>query len=113
MDRTGATRSSSGGAPGNLGKDRLDNTGPGFGLRQRNGGLAIKFDKRTAQPGVGLVHAAKGHLGQRLNPQEPDGAIRLLNGERLVLLSAVPAGPLRDDPPIDLLIRQTGLRQSP
>ena len=69
-------------------------------------GFAIQFRQGVAEPAVGLFI-----VGERLNAQQPYGAIRLLHRERLLSPGPMPARALRDYQPVDFRLAQTCLRQ--
>lgn len=108
----GARATSGGSAPSDLAEDGLDHARAGFGLRHYERRFAAGFDEPTTKPAVSLVLINKGLLGQRLDAQEADGAIRLIPCQRLLLVRAVTARALRDNEPFDFPLGHSGLAKS-
>lgn len=71
----------------------------------------MKLGQRPAQPPVGFFLIAESAFGERLDAQQTNGAIGLVDRQRLVLVRTVTAGALGDDKPLDLLLAQARLGQ--
>ena len=72
----------------------------------------MELGQRPTQPAVGLVLVAKRVLGERLNAEEPNGAVGFIGGQGLMLLGAVAARALRDHEAFDFLLCQACLGET-
>src|SRR5438552_620141 len=107
-----AKASSGGGTPGDLAKNRFNDTRTSLGLCDSQRRFTAQFRQFLAQPPIRLAGISEGLFRQRLNADEPDGPVGFLYCQWLVFLGSMPSSTLRNHEALNLLLAEASQGQA-